>query len=209
MDPKATAQEVDYKIAGWLAIAAAILTLPTLLFGLLAQPRPPILRLMVFAWVPLAVLQTTFALYALWRFRRLLNERHGFHDVDGLIAALIIGTGIMALAGFAVKIGGTFLVPAPPAPAGLLFALVGIGLMVAVGLPLALIGIVFSVRLLRLQDDLHGLLRPFAITNMVASALLATIILAPVALLVDAVCNVILGVIFLRSAGRPAPVEFV
>jgi hypothetical protein len=71
------------------------------------------------------------------------------------------------------------------------------------------VGIVFAVRLLRLRDDLGGLLRPFAYTTIAACICYVTILLAPIGGLVDAGATVILGLIFLRLAKGLPQVEFV
>jgi hypothetical protein len=91
---------------------------------------------------------------------------------------------------------------------------VAIGLLVALpivmlGIPLAVLSIIFGVKLLRLQDDLFGLLRPFAYVTIAAGVCFVTILLAPLGLVVDAVSNVILGVIFLRALRAPAVADFV
>ena len=88
----------------------------------------------------------------------------------------------------------------------LVIVMVIIGLL---GLPLAILSIVFAVRLLRLRDSLFGLLKPYAYLTIVASALLATFLLAFLGLFFDAACSVLLGLIFLRSARSVPHPEFV
>jgi hypothetical protein len=89
------------------------------------------------------------------------------------------------------------------------FGLIFLGLLVLCGVVTGILSIVFAVKLLRLQDDLFGLLKPYAYATMASAVCLATVILAPVGMLVDAAATVMLGVIFLRAArGLPAP-EFV
>ena len=88
-------------------------------------------------------------------------------------------------------------------------ALVAIAFFAVVGLPLAILSIIFAVKLLRLEDNLYGLLKPYAYTTIVASALFATFLLAFLGFFLDAACSVMLGLIFLRAArGLPRP-EFV
>jgi hypothetical protein len=198
--------ERQYQWAGWLALTAAVLVLPLFVLGFLVQPQWPKLAFpLLFAYVPVVVLQTAFAVFALFWFRRLLNNRFHFHDTDGLIVTIIIGAIILGAIGLAAKIGVLFVPKSALVAAGLL-ALVPV---IMVGLPLAILSIIFAVRLLRLQDDLCGLLKPFAYTTIAAGACFLTIILAPLGFLVDAVSNALLGMIFLRILKAPAQVEFV
>ena len=91
-----------------------------------------------------------------------------------------------------------------------LFAAVAtLGLIILIGIPLSVVGIVFAVRLLRLQDDLCGLLKPFAYTTIAACICYVTVILAPIGGLVDAAATVILGLIFFKAARGLPKVEFV
>ena len=78
-----------------------------------------------------------------------------------------------------------------------------------IGIPLAILGIIFAVKLLRLESDQSGLLRPFAYVNIAASICFATFILAPLGLLLDAAGNVILGMLYLRRKSEPTAPEFV
>ena len=90
-------EEKGYTLAGWAAIASALLFLPVLgltLYSDLQQSpalqtgalQPGFLR-----WaIGLDFLSKIFLLYALLRFRRLLNERYQFHAVDRLIVAVYV-----------------------------------------------------------------------------------------------------------------------
>jgi len=82
-------------------------------------------------------------------------------------------------------------------------------LIVTIGIPLAILGIIFGVKLLRPDADQSGLLRPFAYINIAASICFASFILAPLGLLLDAAGNVVLGTIFLRRKAEPVAPEFV
>ncbi len=203
---RSASDENQYNLAGRLAIAAAVLSLPLLVLGFMIQPHWPRLALpLLIMYVPATAFQTAFAVFALYWFRRLLNNRFGFHDTDALIVTIIIGAVVLAATGLAAKIG-LLLVPKS--------ALVAVGLLVLVplilvALPLAVVSIIFAIKLLRLQDDLGGMLKPFAYTTIAAGACFVTIILAPFGLLLDALSNVFLGLIFLRTARAASQVEFV
>ena len=132
----------------------------------------------------------------------MLNERFGFHAVDTLIVVIIIG--VAALVGFVLTGKVLIALGLIPQTAGVLF-IVGIGL---IGLPLNVLNIVFAVRLLGMQGDMYGLLKPYAYATIGAAICFATLILAPIGMLIGAGAGVVLGIAFLR-AGRPAEVEFV
>jgi hypothetical protein len=147
---------------------------------------------------------------ALYRFKGLLNDRYQFHDVDNLITAIVILGSVMAVVAIGVRVTGTFVGINVQEPQTLIpFAFGAAAFFALIGLPLSILSIVFAVKLLRLRSDLDGLLKPYALTTIVASAMFATFILAFLGFFLDAACSVMLGLIFLRaSRGVPRP-EFV
>ena len=66
-------------------------------------------------------------------------------------------------------------------------------------IPFGLLTITFGVVLLKLKDDLFGLLRPYVFATIGSGVCGATLILAPVGNLAAAAAYVILGMIFLRA----------
>jgi hypothetical protein len=71
------------------------------------------------------------------------------------------------------------------------------------------IGIVLGVSLLAIREDPYGLLRTFAIIEIVASSFLVSIILFPLGIPLVILNFVILGIVFLKAAETEAHVEFV
>jgi hypothetical protein len=197
--------EKQYRVVGWLAITSAIMMLPMVVLGIALEIPNPFVLLLLFIYVPLVFLSVGFSLYALYRFRRLLNDHYQFHEVDHLITAIIFGTIGLFLVALTAKLvtvvgkSGFGMSPQALLPVGI----VGLVLIVMIGIPLAVLGMIFAVKLLNLQGDLWGMLRPFAFTTMAACVLYATILLAPLGGLVDAVATVMLGVVFLRAAKGP------
>lgn len=195
-----------YTQAGWLAIGAAVLSLPVMFLSfmvdVLTRKGAEMLPVFLLLLASVTVIQAAMQVYAFARLRHLLNERFGFHAVDTLIIAIIVMT--IALVSVAITARVAY-------ASGLLSAAlvpVALGAIVFLGVPFAVLGIVFAVKLLSLQDDLHGLLKPYAYTSIAASICFATIILAPVGMIVAAVSTAILGAIFLR-ADRAPQVDFV
>ncbi|NIM00204.1 MAG: hypothetical protein GTN89_04790 [Acidobacteria bacterium] len=204
-DPK------QYEIVGWMSITAAILLFPSIVLGMVLEvSRKPGVVVFLLPYVLLFGTSMGLSLYVLYRFKRLLNDRYQFHDVDNIVTAILILGGVMGVVGIGIKIAGTFLKINVDDPIKLLpMALMAVGILGLIGLPLAILSIIFAVRLLRLKDSLFGLLKPYAYLTIVASALFATFLLAFLGFFLDAACSVLLGLIFLRSArGVPHP-EFV
>lgn len=175
--------------AGWLAVLGAVLTVPQFVFSLVVAVGSPRGAALLADRV-VGSLIVAISLYLLICLRRLLNSRFSFHDTDNLITAMIW-----------TSAGGWLLsVLAPP---DRFTALDAIALLV--GIALAVLTVVFGIKLLRLSEDLYGLLKPFAYTLIAAAVLAATVILLPVGVLVDVANNVILAMVFFRAAGQPSP----
>jgi hypothetical protein len=198
--------ESTYTLAGWLAIGAAVLALPLMVLGFMVDVATrrgaDLLPVFLLLFASVTVIHTAMQVYAFSRLRHLLNERFGFHAVDTLIIAIIattialVSVSILSRVGLAAGVVGEELTP------------VFLGIIVLFSLPLAVMGIIFAVKLLSLQDDLHGLLRPYAYTSIAAAICFATIILAPIGMIVAAVSTAILGTIFLKADHTPQ-VDFV
>jgi len=205
VDPK------RYETVGWLSITSAILLFPSMLIGIILEVgRGPVVLALLIPYVLLFGLSIAMSLYALYRFKGLLNDRYQFHDVDNLITAIVILGSVMAVAAIGARVVGTFVGINVHDPDTLIpLAITGAAFFAMIGLPLSILSIIFAVKLLRLRSDLDGLLKPYALTTIVASAMFATFILAFLGFFLDAACSVMLGLIFLRaSRGVPRP-EFV
>mgnify|MGYP006870737291 CR=1 FL=1 len=93
-----------------------------------------------------------------------------------------------------------------PAPTPVLLGIIAV--MVFIGVPLGILSVIFGIKLLEMQDNLNGLLKPYAILNIVAGVCFATFILAPLGLLIGAAGDVVMGLILLRKGPSQVP-EFV
>jgi len=189
-----------YTAAGWLAMAGAAMTPPAVVISLLLDlggvARPALIPVLVV----LNCVGGVFSLYAFYRFKHLLNHRYSFHDVDGLIILLMIGSALMVI----IATGGrmfSFL--------GTAAQVTGLAALMAVGIPLAVLAMVFAIRLLRLGADLHGLLKPYVYVQIATSICMMTVILAPVAHLLGAAAGALLGSIFFREDREESELEFV
>jgi hypothetical protein len=202
-----------YKTAGWIAIISGILMWLLNVFMLLNRS---ISALLSFKYELLSIVQIILIIYALWRFRSLLNINFQFHNADGLINGLIFLHATMIVLLLVRGVLFKYLMPDVADWGQLLqqilsnpLSIILIGMDLLVEIAASIVWIVFALRILRLQDDLRGMLRPFAITTVVANALCLTIVLVPFGELLLSVCFIMLGIIFLRMANPPAQVDFV
>lgn len=181
-----------YNLAGWLAILYAILLVPQIIFGLIvewtASGHPAAEMLMTL----LNMAGFALVIYVLVMFRHLLNERFDFHDVDTLIGILVWANALF------MALGLIGIIPAFEDPLKII--------VLALFVPYSIITAVFGFKLLRLKDDLFGLLKPYAYTTMALGILGATILLMPIALFVQIAALIIQGMILLRAKEQ---VEFV
>ena len=132
---------------------------------------------------------TLLGIYVLFMFRRLLNERHSFHKADKLINALICCYAALALIwALDLVLNQQFSV---------LFALPIIYVLSS------LIGIVFAIRLLKLESNLSGLLKPYVYSTIASGVCGATIVLGEYGRPIFMVSLILLGMILIRAESEP------
>lgn len=186
----------QYKTAGWLSIANAVLTVPTIALGFLlvyvARSSPVVNVLQIL----LSILFCALGVYVLYVFKDLLNARYQFHIADNLILALIWINIIFTITGLP-----KYLIP-DLRVVKLTSEIIGVVLFYLMGI----ITIIFGVRLLKLKDDLFGLLKPFAYMHIVSGVCIMSILLLPFGLFAAVTAYIIQGIVFLRAA---EDVEFV
>lgn len=174
------------EIAGSLALASGILTIPLVLFELATATAE--LRLLSDV---LALLQTGLAVYLFVTFRELLHERFGFFEADGAIGFLVAAS--------VVVFGFSLLRHLPKTPT--LDTLLGLAsTLAAAGLGVG--SLVFGLRLLRLPHRPRQF-RLLAYTNVALGVCLASIVLLPLAIVVSVVADVLMGLIFFEAARQP------
>lgn len=179
--------EKNLYLAGWLCVAAALLTALIgslgVVSGITQEKGPNLLWLEIlsdtvyqFIWV-----------YLLVMLRSLLNQKASFHGSDKHINLLIWIT--IAYIAFNLI---TYALPGMQQirETGLFAALVPLGIIYAV----------FGASLLRCGDDLFGYLKPFSYLVIATGIMSASVILAIFALITEIVADVILALIFFNSA---------
>jgi hypothetical protein len=179
----------QYTLAGWLAIISAVLLVPEIGLAVLLGFISSGLDIFI---VPIHIANLVIGIYILYMFRRLLNRQFDFHTTDILITVLIVVNIVFFVIGLVE----------------LSVSAIGLDLDVERGLslitmilfiPFSLLTIAFGVMLLKLKDDLFGLLKPYAYTTIGSGVCGATVILAPIGLLAAVAALVMLGMIFLRA----------
>lgn len=182
------------KIAGWLAITYAVLAIPFFAFSAALSTLSGdgvkianlLLMLVIFA----------LAIFPLLSLKNLLNTRISFRDTDIFIILIIwlnVAQALIYILGILSPLGQPFLAEMPFLTPAMLISM-------ALTIPTAFVYIMFAIKLLRLQDPLHGMLKPFAYAIMTAGFCYGTIVLVPFGLLAENISYIILGIIFIRAA---------
>ena len=178
------------RLAGWLSIANAVLTIPSVALEL-ARHTPTAAYEVKIGALLLGIIGLFLTIYILVALKELLNTRFSFHETDTLISIFIWAT-------IALTVIAIFGIVFPQLETATTYV------VVAVIVPLGVVLIVFGRKLLRLPNTLYGLLKPFAYTMMASGFCFATVMLAPVGVLTSAVGDIVLGIVFLRAAADSA-----
>jgi len=174
----------NLKLAGWLSITNAILTIPLFAVSVFLVSQPgSAAKLLAMVLAGISFILFIFIFLSL---KGLLNTRFGFHDTDTLINVLIWVN--------AVSLAVPFMEFLPASDE--LAAVVPLVLSALSGI----VAIAFAIKLLKLPDNLQGMLKPFVYASIATGLCFATIVLIPIGLLASMIADMILGVIFLRVA---------
>lgn len=181
-----------YALAGWLMITAVVLSLLGLLLtGLISEQdqKSGIFRSII---IILGLCEMSFGVYAFLMFRNFLNEKFNFHKTDDFIIILITGNVIFSLMGMVSLFFNEEIM--------LFFTIT----LFVVSIPICIIGIMFGFQLLKLDSNLHGLLKPIAYSIIVASIAFLSVIGLLVGMIASFAFSVMLG-ISLILAEKPEP----
>lgn len=186
-----------YSLAGWVAIAQAIV-FP---LGILMAIAQGLLGAALFGYHGpsfgpsdmLFMLFTVMWAYTLWMFRVYLNERCNYHDLDLLITAAICVTILLQMASFGLRGIAIGLAPIAGTVFVILYLMFAAFAMITAGI----LDILIAVKLLQIRQGVNDLLKAFAFITMAVGVLEVTVIFSPLALVLVPVHCVILGMIFL------------
>lgn len=168
-------------IAGWLTMISAFISIPMAYLAFELEGRVDadgtlMLAIMQAAGTLLFVAITLFL-------KRFLNLVFRFHDTDKSIDLMRMANVVSGI----VLVGGMYL--------SMTKETVGIAALVLMVFQ-GIIQIRFGYKLLKLQNNLDGLLKPFSYLNMVTGICIASILLILVGVVVSAISDLMLATIF-------------
>ncbi len=180
----------QFILAGWLSILQAAF----IFLGDGVELYSKIMSLSITGYIQMIlgfhVVGKLVGIYVLFMFRRLLIERHNFYMVDKLILVLIFCYATSALIGTAELVHiipqYSFMTALP-----ILFSLT------------SLISIVYAFRLLKLEGNLSGLLKPYVYTMIASGVCGVTIVLGQFGSIISMVSLILLGMILIRAESEP------
>lgn len=132
----------------------------------------------------LTLLSLGLFIYVFLALKKLLNHWFQFYESDRFIYLIIGGNVLCSTIGIWLFNNDT------------LMALI---LTTFILITLGIIYIIFAIKLFNLEDNLYGLLIPFAFTIMINGLCFVSVILLPLTLVVRVVSDVILGIVFFRA----------
>jgi len=197
-----------YRTAGWMAIISVFIVIPAAACNILIGARPDIYYWLLPSFFVMGLLEWSLASYALYQFKNFLNEHYKFHEVDIFIIILIISSLVAYAIAFTTLLAAgdsmpTRHMPIHPAKIG------GIIAMGANGLIMGIVGIIFGIKLFKLDAKLHGYLQPMTYLLIAGSACFALFFLAPVGSLLYAIFTILLGVVLINGPDPEEIPEFV
>lgn len=136
----------------------------------------------------LNIVIAAMGIFVILNFKKFLNERHQFSEVDPFVTALIVAGLVGVPVGYIAEYGAG-------GSDGLLLSVVVVYLVF-----FGAVLIVFGVKLLRLPDSLGGYLKPFCYLYIASGICVVTVLLAVFGVLLGAVADIILGLIFFEAA---------
>jgi hypothetical protein len=200
--------ENEYAVAGYLAIAAAVLILPSFVLSIALEfakhKAPGLAPVLLIPYFAITICYTIAAIMVVLKFRVLLNKRHGFHAIDGLITAIVTGVIAMTLYALPLKyIGLTGALDEPP------LAIIAVIPVAVIGITLGILSIILGARLLRLPAENTSYYRVYAWLSIAAGICFVTFILSPLGALIDTAANIVLAMLFLKPDAEDPQPEFV
>ena len=185
--------ENRYRAAAWISFTEAFMVVPLLLILFLFGATNSV------GFVPLVIL-FSLAAYALTivmmvKLLDLVHEKYESRSLDTPVAVTLVMGGVMLLTGLVMLVIGA------DGPIALLITALPVTAA-------AVAGLVLGVRILKLPGELGGLKIALGVTMICGWALALTFFLSPLAMLVQVLESILLGLVFLRADRSEIP-EFV
>ncbi len=179
--------EKNLNLAGWIAIASAVLAIPLVALGIMSGVAEDEGVAMLLLETILSMGALILYVYILIMLRRLLNEMANFNKVDKYITLLIWFNVIVTV------------ISVMALPVTELQAIMGIAVLLLL-IPLGIIYVVVGVKLLHCEDDLFGYLKPYSYLTIATGVMVAVIVLVPFGIITSIIADVILALIFFKAA---------
>ena len=176
-------------LAGWVAMTNGIFTIPAVVISYFLGNNQGMGTTL--AQAILIVASLGLFVYIISSLKLMLNSRFQFHDVDIFISYLIWGNLSLSIFHLLSLFNKEF-EWAVTILSFLAYIFFGI------------LSIMFATRLSKLAGNLYGLMKPFCNLSLLSGVCFISIMLLPVGILLGAVSDVILGLIFFRAAEQPA-----
>jgi len=195
-----------YALAGWVAIAQTIIIPTAFVIGILQG----VIGARAFGYTGpsvgpsdlLMILFTAGEVYTLIMFRKLINERFSFHDVDTMITLAIWWGILFQSCSLLMKL---LIVVSWPVE-GLLMVLGYVAFMTVFLVSAGIINIIIGIRLLKIKESMSDLLLAYTYFILVAGIIQVSVIFSPLVLLMLPISSILLAMIFFKSEEQ---VEFV
>lgn len=168
--------------AGVFCLLSVVLT-PVYFFFIFTAPSVPVLK--DFS-VATAFVMTGLTIYIYLLFKKLLNEKSGFHAANLAISLYILISIISALA---APFGSS-------TDTSLTTTLIAVGELVLGGS----IAIYLGIQLLRCEDPLFGQSKPIAYLTIATGITLASVVLALLGVLISIVLGIVMAILFFRAS---------
>lgn len=179
--------EKNLNLAGWLSVVAAVVTFPMLVMALLSGLAEEESLVFMYLEAALDIGYLVLYVYIFVMFRRLLNERAGFHDADAYVTFLI-------WTNVAITLVSVVTLPFPET-----MDAVGIGSVVLL-IPFGIVYVVFGIKLLNCDDGLFGYLKPFSYLTIATGVMVAIVVTVFLGMVTSIISDIFLALIFFKAA---------
>jgi hypothetical protein len=179
-------------IFGWLTMMSAFSSIPMLYLALKLEDRPDTVATLIQGGLQVA--GTILFVVITLILKRFLNRLFTFHDTNKSIDLMIMAN---VVAGVFV-LGGLYFTPIKETA-----GIAALVMMVSAGI----VQIQLGFKLLKLENDLGGLLKPFCYMNMATGVCVASIVLILVGVVVSAISDLMLATIFFNVSKQLKEVE--
>lgn len=188
-----------FSVAGWLAVVQALL-FP--LIYVVAFAEKGITNIVMHVDRPfygpsdlMTMAYTVISVYALLMFKKLLNERFEYHDLDLLIYISIWWVIVFEITGLGLRFFAIALWDTNRILIGVVYLVFLTASMVTIGI----VDILIAVKLLRIKEVFSEYIRAFAYISMATGICEVSVLLTPIALLLAPFTWIILALIFFRN----------